>query len=43
MAIMAASAGERRLEQSSTSASKALIYESMDRLSRWLEENDYRG
>jgi len=43
MAIMTASAGERRLEQSSTSASKALIYESIDRLSRWLEENDYRG
>ena len=43
MAIMTASAGERCVGQSSTAASKALIYESLARLSQWLEENDYRG
>ena len=43
MAIMTASAGEQRVAQGSNTASKALIYESIGRLSRWLEENDYKG
>src|SRR5271155_884898 len=43
MAIMTESAGEQRVAQGSNAASKALIYESIGRLSRWLEENDYRG
>ena len=43
MAIMTASAGEQRVAEGSNTASKALIYESIERLSRWLEENDYRG
>ena len=43
MAIMTASAGKQSLDQASSQASKALIYESIERLSGWLEENDYRG
>jgi rhamnogalacturonyl hydrolase YesR len=43
MAIMTASAGEQRVGRGSNTASKALIYESIELLSRWLEENDYRG
>ena len=45
MAIMTASAGEQvqRVGQASNPASKALIYESIGRLSGWLEEHDYRG
>jgi polysaccharide biosynthesis protein VpsJ len=43
MAIMTASAGEQRVSQGSNAASKALIYESIGRLSQWLEANDYRG
>jgi rhamnogalacturonyl hydrolase YesR len=43
MAIMTASAGEPRVVQCSNAASKALIYESIGRLSQWLEENDYRA
>jgi polysaccharide biosynthesis protein VpsJ len=43
MAIMTASAGKQRVAQGSITASKALIFESIERLSRWLEENDYRG
>src|SRR5271168_1871416 len=43
MAIMTASAGEQRVAEGSNTASKALTYESIERLSRWLEENDYRG
>jgi rhamnogalacturonyl hydrolase YesR len=43
MAIMTASAGERRVSQGSDADSKALIFESIGRLSRWLEEKDYRG
>jgi hypothetical protein len=43
MASMMASVGERPVSQGSNTASKALIYESMARLSHWLEENDYRG
>jgi rhamnogalacturonyl hydrolase YesR len=43
MAITTASVGERRANESSTSAHKATIYESIVRLSQWLEENDYRG
>src|SRR5271170_3874043 len=42
MAIMTAFAGAQ-IAPDSTRASKALIYESIERLSRWLEENDYRG
>jgi hypothetical protein len=40
---MMASAGERRVGQDSNTALKAVIYESIGRLCRWLEENDYRG
>jgi rhamnogalacturonyl hydrolase YesR len=40
---MTASVGERRGSQGSNPALKAAIHESIDRLSRWLEENDYRG
>src|SRR5579863_451760 len=43
MAIMTASAGEQHSAQASNASSRALIYESIDRLSHWLEENDYRG
>jgi rhamnogalacturonyl hydrolase YesR len=43
MAVMMASAGERRVGQNSNTALKAVIYESIGRLSRWLEDNDYRG
>jgi rhamnogalacturonyl hydrolase YesR len=43
MAVMMASAGERRVGQDSNTALKAVIYESIGRLCRWLEENDYRG
>jgi rhamnogalacturonyl hydrolase YesR len=43
MAVMMASAGERRVGQDSNMALKAVIYESIGRLCRWLEENDYRG
>jgi rhamnogalacturonyl hydrolase YesR len=41
---MSASVGEERgVEGSRNSALKAYIYESIGRLSRWLEDNDYRG
>jgi hypothetical protein len=40
---MTASAGERRASPSSKTALKATIYNSIVRLSHWLEENDYRG
>jgi hypothetical protein len=43
MEIMTASVGEPSLRESSNTTLKALIYESIGRLSRWLEENDYRG
>jgi len=43
MAIMTASVGERRVGQDSNPALKAAIYESIERLTHWLEENDYRG
>ncbi len=43
MAVMTASAGKRRAAQGANTASKAFIYESIERLSRWLEENDYKG
>jgi rhamnogalacturonyl hydrolase YesR len=43
MAIMTAFAGEQRVVQGSNAASKTLIYGSIERLSHWLEENDYRG
>jgi rhamnogalacturonyl hydrolase YesR len=43
MASMTASVGELRGEQGSNPALKGAIYESISRLSRWLEKNDYRG
>lgn len=43
MAIMMASVGEKRPSEGVNPAAKATIYESVMRLSRWLEENDYRG
>jgi hypothetical protein len=43
MAIMTASAGKRRTSQSSNTALKTTTFESIVRLSKWLEENDYRG
>jgi hypothetical protein len=43
MAIMTASAGEQGVGHDSNTASKAYIYESIVRLSNWLEKNDYRG
>src|ERR1017187_10834412 len=43
MATMTASAGERGVGQGSDTALKSMIYESILRLSHWLEENDYRG
>ncbi len=43
MAIMTASAGERRVSQSSNTALRTTIYDSISRLSGWLGENDYRG
>jgi hypothetical protein len=43
MASMTASVGETRKAQRSNSALKAAIFSSIERVSRWLEENDYRG
>ena len=43
MELMTASAGEQRVEQHSNNAVKARLYESIARLTHWLEENDYRG
>jgi hypothetical protein len=43
MAVMTASAGEQRVGRGSNAALKATIYDSIGRLSHWLEENDYRG
>jgi hypothetical protein len=43
MAIMTASAGERRVGEGSNTALKSMIHESIGRLSDWLEENDCRG
>jgi rhamnogalacturonyl hydrolase YesR len=43
MVSMTASVGEQRGNRGSNPALKATIYESIARLSRWLEENDYRG
>jgi len=43
MASMTASVGERIGAQGAKAAWKARIYESIGQLSRWLEENDYRG
>jgi len=40
---MTASAGEQRVSHGSNAALKATIYDSIGRLSHWLEENDYRG
>ena len=43
MAIMTASAGESGVGQGSNTGSRHTIYESIGRLSHWLEKNDYRG
>jgi len=43
MATMTASLGEGRAPQSSDAASKAVILQSIQKLSRWLDDNDYRG
>jgi polysaccharide biosynthesis protein VpsJ len=43
MASMTASVGKQRGTQGSNTALKAAIYESIEQLSHWLEENDYRG
>jgi hypothetical protein len=43
MASVRACTGEQRVAQGLNPASKALIYESIGRLTHWLEENDYRG
>ena len=43
MASMMASVGEPREVKGSDPAAKAAIFSSIERLSRWLEENDYRG
>jgi polysaccharide biosynthesis protein VpsJ len=43
MATTTASVGERIEAKGVNAASKARIYESIGQLSRWLEENDYRG
>jgi rhamnogalacturonyl hydrolase YesR len=43
MASMTASVGEQRGTQGSNTALKAAIYKSIEQLSHWLEENDYRG
>lgn len=43
MASTMASVGERTEAKGVDEASKTRIYESIERLSRWLEKNDYRG
>ena len=43
MASMTASVGEQRATQRIEPAAKAAIFQSIERLSHWLEENDYRG
>src|SRR6516162_8544523 len=43
MATMTASLGEGRAPQSSDAASKAVILQSIQKLYRWLDDNDYRG
>lgn len=43
MTSMTESVGEQRGTQGSNTALKAAIYKSIERLSHWLEENDYRG
>jgi hypothetical protein len=43
MASMTASVGERREDKRTNTEIKRMVYESIGRLSRWLEENDYRG
>jgi hypothetical protein len=40
---MMASAGESGVGQDSNTSSRAYIYESIGRLSNWLEKNDYGG
>jgi hypothetical protein len=40
---MTASVGEQRGTQGSNTALKAAIYKSIEQLSHWLKENDYRG
>jgi rhamnogalacturonyl hydrolase YesR len=43
MASMTASVGEQRGTRGSNPALKSAIYKSIEQLSYWLEENDYRG
>src|ERR1039458_1129812 len=43
MASMTASVGERLETRERNSAVKSQIYDSISRLSGWLERNDYRG
>ena len=43
MASMTASVGEQREERAANPAVKGMVYESIERLSHWLEDNDYRG
>lgn len=43
MATMTASVGEQQRAQGAHPAAKSMVYESIGRLSHWLEENDYRG
>jgi len=43
MASMTASVGEQRGTKGSDAALKAAIYKSIEQLSHWLEDNDYRG
>ena len=43
MASVTASVGEQQGAQSANPAVKSMFYESIGRLSHWLEENDYRG
>jgi rhamnogalacturonyl hydrolase YesR len=40
---MTASVGEQREERAANPAVKGMVYESIERLSHWLEDNDYRG
>ncbi|HEX3435639.1 MAG TPA: hypothetical protein VHT24_02650, partial [Pseudacidobacterium sp.] len=43
MATMTASAGSRIADSAQYSAAKQEIYTAIESLSRWLEENDYKG
>ena len=43
MATITASVGEQQRKKAANPDVKGTVYESIERLSRWLEENDYRG